>query len=152
MKPPAIVLLLSLACASAPAPRPDPAPAPAPPAGCGEGGTGEEGGIERPGQPRFLPPAVGSRQLLVDVEDPRYKLELPPEHAHPGASYVALFKICVSDAGQVTSVNTLKGTCVSQIDDAWSAKIKTWTYRPWELKGSPYPFCYPMRAAVRTSP
>jgi hypothetical protein len=87
----------------------------------------------------------------VDIKDPRYKPEIPPEHAKPGASYIALFKVCVSDAGQVTSVTTLKSTCVPQIDYEWSAKIKTWAYRPYEVNGSPYPFCYPTRVALRTS-
>jgi hypothetical protein len=155
MKASPIVLLLLLACASAPA-HPDPTPAPLP--GCGEaGGEGEDvvvggvsGGRLQPGQSVFLPPNVGRAQISVDLKDPRYRPQIPPEHARPGATYVALFKICVSDAGQVTSVSTLKSTCVAQIDDAWTATIETWSHRPYEVDGSRHPFCYPMRLQRRT--
>jgi hypothetical protein len=81
----------------------------------------------------------------VDLKDPRYRPQIPPEQARPGATYWGLFKICVSDAGQVTGVTTLRSTCVAQIDEAWTATIKTWSYRPYEVDGSRHPFCYPAR-------
>jgi hypothetical protein len=153
VKTAAPLLLLLLACASAP---PPPAPVPAPLPGCGENaGEGEEGGVEGgvesgKNPQKFLPPSVGRAQLAVDLKDPQYRVQIPPEHARPGAVYWGLFKVCVSDAGQVTDVTTLRSTCLAQIDDAWTATIKTWSYRPYEIKGNRVPFCYPARLERRT--
>jgi protein TonB len=156
VKPPAaLVLLFALACASAPAPAPARTPPPAV-----EEDVGEEGGVEggvaggiigtaNPGTARFVPPSVGHAQRLVDASDPRHKPKVRPEHYRGGSLYWALFKLCVSDAGEVTQVETLKSTGVPEVDSDWSATIKSWPHRPYQVDGKPVPFCYPMRLEVR---
>ena len=115
-----------------------------------EGGVvGAAGGKLQPGQSVFLPPSVGRAQISADLKDPRYRAQLPVEHMKPGVSYWALFKVCVSDAGQVTDVFTLRSSCVPQIDEAWTATIKTWPFRPYEVNGSRHPFCFPQRMQRR---
>jgi protein TonB len=161
MKAVSAVLLLSIGCASAPPPQPaPPSPAvarkPAP-----EEDDGVEGGVEGgvaggvtgdANAPRLLPPNVGVAQRLADVRDPRYRPVLRPEYNHAGAIYWALFKVCVSTAGEVTSVSTLKSTRVPAIDADWRLTIKSWPHRPYERDGKLYPFCYPMRLEIRSTP
>jgi hypothetical protein len=165
MKPLTAALLLSIGCASAQPPQADP-PAPAavkkpPPResdgveGGVEGGVvgGVAGGVADPDSgARLLPPNVGVAQRLADVNQPPYRPVLRPEYNRPGAIYWGLFKVCVSTAGQVTSVSTLKSTRVPIIDADWRLTIKSWPHRPYQRDGKVYPFCYPLRLELRVSP
>jgi hypothetical protein len=159
MKPFAIVLLSSLACASTPAPQPDP-PAPAPrevrPPGPDERQEGAvEGGVAGArgvGASALLPPATGVAQRLADVNDPRYRPRVRPEYTRPGSAYWALFKVCVSTAGQVDNVVTLMSTGLADLDGDWIATIKSWPHRPYERNGRVTAFCYPLRLEVRMAP
>jgi hypothetical protein len=155
------LLLLALGCAS------DPPPKPAQPAHARalEEEVGEEGGVERsePGVPggvaggksadpagsKFLPPNIGAGQLLVDVRDPRYSPTIRPEYRRVGAIYWALFKVCVSPAGQVARVTVLKSTSVKDVDGDWQKTIEGWPHRPYLINGQPVPFCYPLRLELR---
>jgi protein TonB len=99
----------------------------------------------------LLPPRVGSGQLFSDVlHDPRFTPTLPPQLNRAGMVVWGLYKICVSVAGQVTDVKTVK-PADALVDGAWIAKIRTWQYRPYSINGRPVPYCYPMRLEVRSS-
>jgi periplasmic protein TonB len=99
----------------------------------------------------LLPPKVGSGQLISDVQhDPRYSPTLPPQLNRAGMVVWGLYRICVSVAGQVTEVRSLK-PADPLVEHDWVAKIRTWQYRPYSINGRPVPYCYPMRLEVRSS-
>jgi protein TonB len=99
----------------------------------------------------LLPPRVGSGQLISDVvHDARFTPTLPPQLNRAGMVVWGLYKICVSVAGQVTDVKTIK-PADALVDGPWISKIRTWQYRPYSINGRPVPYCYPMRLEVRSS-
>jgi hypothetical protein len=175
MKALAVLLLFSsLGCASSPPPAADPKPAePAPaaskPVAPAEEDDGVEGGVEGPvtggvvggvvssgppaeGKPANLPPKEGVARRLVDVTDARWRPRVRPEYYRSGALYWGLYKLCVSTAGQVTSVATMKSTGVPDVDGDWKETMKSWPHQPLTMNGKVYPFCYPLRLEVRMTP
>ena len=46
-----------------------------------------------------------------------------------------MFKVCVSDGGDVAGVSVIKGTGKPALDERWMNTIKTWRYKPYEIKG-----------------
>ena len=110
------------------------------PAGKAEG----EGGLIN------VPPNVGAGRLLVDPTKAPHRPMIPDELKKDGAKYWGMFKVCVSDAGEVSDVRILKSTGHPDLlDGPWVETIRSWTYRPYQLKdGKVVPFCYPLRLQV----
>jgi hypothetical protein len=93
----------------------------------------------------------GSGRRLVDLNDKRYKLELPKQFNKAGNVYWGLFRICISPQGEVTSVGVIASTGEHEIDEAWIAKMATWRYRPYMHKGAAARSCHPAKVQVRAS-
>jgi periplasmic protein TonB len=105
------------------------------------------GVVGAPAGPRMLPPQVGRLQLLIDPEDPRYKVSLPPPLARAGMSFSAVLRVCVSAQGTVTEVKILRGADPA-IDPQIPQVLGRWRYRPYMLDGRPIPFCYMLRYEI----
>jgi hypothetical protein len=76
------------------------------------------------------------------IEDP-----MPTLHAYwtPGRrEWAMLFRICVSPDGTVSSVSVLKSGS-DEVDQVFTATMKTWRYRPRVIDGAARPFCHPIR-------
>ena len=96
----------------------------------------------------MLAPNVGTGQLAVDVTVPPHKPTLPPDLVSGGKAHWGLYKICVSEAGAVSDVSTVKSANPegrADLDDRWITAIKTWRYRPYQVNGAAVPFCYTIR-------
>lgn len=90
---------------------------------------------------------LGRGQLLIDPNDERYRVKLPPALARSGETYVAMLKVCVSAQGAVTSVQLMK-SATAALDGQFPSVIGRWRYRPLVADGVPTPFCYPLRYEV----
>jgi protein TonB len=101
----------------------------------------------KPSGPKMLSAKLGRGQLLIDPNDERYRVKLPPPLARSGETYVALLKVCVSAQGTVSSVQLLKGATPA-IDGQFPSVIGRWRYRPLIADGIATPFCYPLRYEV----
>jgi protein TonB len=101
----------------------------------------------KPAGPRLISAKLGRGQLLIDPNDERYRVKLPPPLARSGETYVALLKVCVSAQGTVTAVQLMK-SATPAIDGQFSSVIGRWRYRPLIADGAPTPFCYPLRYEV----
>jgi hypothetical protein len=97
--------------------------------------------------PVMLAPNIGTGQNITDMADPRFKPSLPPQLNRAGMSVWGLFKICVSAAGSVTSVNVMK-PADPLVDADWQAKMRLWKYKPYSVNGRAVPFCTPVRVQV----
>lgn len=96
----------------------------------------------------MVAPNIGSGLLLTDVTKSPHKPKLPDDLNRRGNVLWGLYKVCVSDAGQVHSVKTIKSADAS-VDDTWMALIKTWRYRPYTIDHKAIPFCYTLRLQVQ---
>jgi protein TonB len=133
-------------------PKPEPEDAP-------EGGVagGVKGGVQggvvggvlgAPAQgPRVLAPQVAKGLLLIDPNDERYRVRLPPALERAGVTLTALLFICVSAQGAVTEVRILKGAGPG-IDPQIPTVLGRWRYRPLLLDGRPTPFCTQLRYEI----
>lgn len=101
----------------------------------------------KPAGPKMLSAKLGRGQLLIDPNDERYRVKLPPPLARSGETYVALLKVCVSTQGTVTSVQLMK-SATAAIDGQFPSVIGRWRYRPLVADGVATPFCYPLRYEV----
>jgi periplasmic protein TonB len=101
----------------------------------------------KPAGPKMLSAKLGRGQLLIDPNDERYRVKLPPPLARSGETYVAMLKVCVSAQGSVTSVQLMK-SATPAIDGQFPSVIGRWRYRPLVSDGVPTPFCYPLRYEV----
>lgn len=101
----------------------------------------------KPAGPKMLSAKLGRGQLLIDPNDERYRVKLPPPLARSGETYVALLKVCVSTQGTVTSVQLMK-SATPAIDGQFPSVIGRWRYRPLVADGVATPFCYPLRYEV----
>ncbi len=97
--------------------------------------------------PKLVSAKLGRGQLLIDPNDQRFRVKLPPPLARSGETYVAMLKVCVSAQGTVSSVQLMKGATPA-IDGQFPSVIGRWRYRPLQLDGVPTPFCYPLRYEV----
>ncbi len=96
-----------------------------------------------------MPPDVVRGQRLADPRDPRYRLRVPPPHAVPGLRYLGIFKLCIDRAGAVQQVTVLRTTGVPAVDEEWMKTVRTWPHQPYVIKGTPSPYCYPLRLDVK---
>lgn len=101
----------------------------------------------KPSGPKLVSAKLGRGQLLIDPNDERYRVKLPPPLARSGETYVAMLKVCVSAQGTVTAVQLMK-SATPAIDGQFPSVIGRWRYRPLIADGAPTPFCYPLRYEV----
>jgi periplasmic protein TonB len=101
----------------------------------------------KPTGPKMISAKLGRGQLLIDPNDERYRVKLPPPLARSGETYVAMLKVCVSAQGTVSSVQLMK-SATPAIDGQFPSVIGRWRYRPLVADGAPTPFCYPLRYEV----
>jgi protein TonB len=101
----------------------------------------------KPSGPKLVSAKLGRSQLLIDPNDERYRVKLPPPLARSGETYVAMLKVCVSAQGTVTAVQLMK-SATPAIDGQFPSVIGRWRYRPLIADGAPTPFCYPLRYEV----
>lgn len=101
----------------------------------------------KPTGPKLISAKLGRGQLLIDPNDERYRVKLPPPLARSGETYVAMLKVCVSAQGTVTNVQLMK-SATPAIDGQFPSVIGRWRYRPLIADGVPTPFCYPLRYEV----
>jgi TonB family protein len=102
--------------------------------------------------PARISAEVGASQRLADLNDEQYRPRLPADLIPAGAIRAAELDVCVSAAGQVTSVAVTQSSGHKAIDDAWVAATKTWPYRPYSVDGRAVPFCHPVRAEIPRAP
>jgi serine/threonine protein kinase len=101
----------------------------------------DEARTSPPGPPSLeLSPPDGRAQLAMDPTAAPYVPRLPADLAGSGARSDALFRICVSTAGEVTSVHLIKGQ-QPRIDAAVATAIRAWRYKPYLKGGRAVPFC-----------
>jgi periplasmic protein TonB len=101
----------------------------------------------KPTTPKLISAKLGRGQLLIDPNDERYRVKLPPPLARSGETYVAMLKVCVSAQGTVTGVQLMKGATPA-LDSQFPSVIGRWRYRPLIADGVATPFCYPLRYEV----
>jgi protein TonB len=101
----------------------------------------------KPSGPKLVSAKLGRSQLLIDPNDERYRVKLPPPLARSGETYVAMLKVCVSAQGTVTAVQLMK-SATPAIDGQFPSVIGRLRYRPLIADGAPTPFCYPLRYEV----
>jgi hypothetical protein len=100
-------------------------------------------------KPVMLGSSMGVSQRLSDLSDPRFRPSLPPPLNRPGTTLRGLFKICVSAGGQVSDVKVLR-SADPLVDGDWTAVIRRWQYKPFNLNGHPTPFCHPLTLEVQS--
>jgi hypothetical protein len=88
---------------------------------------------------KLLTPDLGHQQLLTPIRQ-----LLPADLKRQ--SFVGLFKVCVTEAGEVQSVAVLQPPGPEREADLIAA-IRGWKYRPYKIDGAPVSFCYPVRLA-----
>lgn len=101
----------------------------------------------KPAGPKMVSAGIARGQLLINPNEERYRVKLPPPLARSGETYVAMLKVCVSAQGTVTGVQLIKGATPA-IDGQFPSVIGRWRYRPLLADGVPTPFCYPLRYEV----
>jgi TonB family protein len=78
---------------------------------------------------------------------------LPDSCWPPGRQTNAvLLEICVSERGDVNDV-VIRQSAGDEVDAYVRESVRTWRYRPRMVKGTPMPFCHPIRVVyTRTQP
>jgi protein TonB len=97
--------------------------------------------------PRMVSPQVARGQLLIDPNDERYRVSLPPPLARAGMRFFAILRVCVGADGAVTGVRILRGADPA-IDPQIPTVLGRWRYRPFTVDGRPTPFCYMLRYEI----
>ena len=134
-------------------PQPKPKDEPQDEPGAQEGGVkgGVAGGVVGASLvetgPQTLPPQVAKEMLLIDPNDDRYRVQLPPALERAGVSLFAIVRLCANNQGAVTEVRVLKGAGPA-IDPQIPTVLRRWRYRPLLLNGRPTPFCTMLRYEV----
>jgi protein TonB len=90
--------------------------------------------------PKLVPAEILMQQLIINPQDERYKVTLPPSLNRPGIRFKAVVMICISAQGTVTSVRVLRGADPA-IDSQIPVVLKRWLYRPFMVNGHPEPAC-----------
>jgi hypothetical protein len=86
-----------------------------------------------------LPPRVAEKRCLL-CPTPR----LPPPYAHLARGQDMLVRACVSTAGEVTSVDVVRGFDTT-VNREVTQTVRHWRLQPYHLDGHPVPFCYATR-------
>jgi protein TonB len=102
--------------------------------------------VRDPG-PRLVAPQVARALLLIDPNDERYRVSLPPALERAGATLSAIVRVCVSAQGAVTEVRIVRGAGPA-VDAQIPSVLGRWRYRALLLDGKPTPFCYPLRYEI----
>ena len=102
--------------------------------------------VKDPG-PRLLAPQVAKGLLLIDPNDERYRVALPPALERGGITLSAIVRVCVSAQGAVTEVRIVRGAGPA-VDPQIPSVLGRWRYRPLLLDGKPTPFCYPLKYEI----
>ena len=95
----------------------------------------------------MVPTRVARGQLLINPNDPRYRVKLPAALARTGETYTAMLLICVSARGRVTGVRVLKSAGPA-LDPQFPQVIGRWRYKPLLINRRPTPFCYRLRYRI----
>ncbi len=82
-------------------------------------------GLRISGETAIAPPDVVKTQMLRD------------DHKRT----VGVFKLCLSAAGEVSSLGTMKSTKYAEYDGRLLAGMRTWRYQPYLVGGVPTPVC-----------
>jgi hypothetical protein len=88
-------------------------------------------------RPLYLSPGV-ARGLRIYDSFPR----MPEPLRGPGAQYMVLADVCVSDRGVVDRVRVSAPAGAAALEHALTDAIRTWRYRPLMTSGRPSPFCH----------
>jgi hypothetical protein len=90
----------------------------------------QDGAARPPPAPVTLPPQEAQAHRLNDPASTRFPPARDPE---PSAAQVGVVKVCVSEAGAVTSVKVVNPVTPELRDDV-VATVTSWRYRPYEVK------------------
>jgi hypothetical protein len=144
--PLSLLVLLAAGCAATP-----PSAAPPPPPPTTHAGTGILVGISEDGDRSDRLRALSDEDcrglLAVDVAQPPYRLEAPPELS--GQPVTASYKVLVGRKGKVFGVEVVDRPSHQQVWGEWMRKLRTWRYRPYLVDGQPVGFSCPVRIEVR---
>jgi TonB family protein len=102
-------------------------------------------GVATVSGPVALPPRIAEKRCLTCPAP-----QLPPAYAHLARGQDMVIRTCVNSAGDVTSVNVLRGFD-STVNREVMATVRHWRMVPYLLNGHPVPFCYATRF-IFTSP
>ena len=135
--PPAVTPPVILAAAPAPASKPvAPPPVVPPPAA-------KPTPPPAPTAPMHIPYSAYVSSRRISGEEPRIPAALRSQ-IEAGS---ALARICVDLDGRVENVTVLRAT--TGMDETLRSAIRTWRYRPFELKGRAVPACFEMPFAFK---
>lgn len=96
----------------------------------------------------LLTTPAGHQRLTINPQVQPYKVNIPSQYVACGDEYVSQIRICVSEAGIVSSVKILKPS-IPVIDLQLPVVIHRWRYHPYQVDGRATAFCYPMNYRVR---
>ena len=85
----------------------------------------------------YLAPGVAAGLRIYD-SFPR----MPEPLRGPGAQYMVLADVCVSERGVVDRVQVSAPAGAAALEHAVTDAIRTWRYRPLMIGGGPSPFCH----------
>jgi hypothetical protein len=98
-----------------------------------------EPGTVVPTRPELtLPASLGHARL--DPRDAGFRVRVPEEYLRCGPTTSTL-RVCVSEAGAVTSLQTMRSS-LPGLDRQLMEAMGRWRYRPYLVAGQPLAFCY----------
>jgi hypothetical protein len=98
--------------------------------------------------PPTLTSVAGRRLLAIDPQVNPYKVNVPREYVACGDEFVSQVRICVTEAGTVSSVQVLR-LSIPVIDLQLPVVLARWRYFPYVVDGRATAFCYALNYAVR---
>jgi hypothetical protein len=102
-----------------------------------------------PPAPSDGPVTIKSGKRLTELGQPAVTPSLPTPLNRGGVTVWGMYRVCVSAAGEVTSVRVDRSALPGGLDAEWIAKMERWRYQPYEVNGRPVPFCSPVRLQVQ---
>jgi hypothetical protein len=91
-------------------------------------------------------PRLAYGQLIINPQEPPYRVGLPGELRISGLAVAGRFEVCVTKLGQVGSIEVIRSP--AGLESHWFAIIENWRYRPLRLDNAPIPFCYTLDLSV----
>jgi TonB family protein len=128
---------------AAPAPAPAPAPKPLPPPAVTPPPAARPTPPPAPTSPLHIPYSAYVSSRRISGEEPR----IPPALRSQIEAGSAVARICVAVDGRVENVTVLRAT--TGMEDPLRQAVRTWRYRPFELKGRAVPACFEMPFAFK---